>query len=1041
MKLAGRLTGGSAVLLALLLIPSAMAANEQLKRATALFNEQSYVAAQETLLNIDRSSLDARDGAAYDSLLKVLPQAIRGGKQAAQNLGDADTAYAERRWNDADGLYARVISNEFATPAARDLASAQRQRIAQMAELSEAAKPTGPVAVDSAYSSPPARPTPTPSQGDQPRLVQDESGTVVVETITIQSGTTQSTPAQSQTQQPVAPQPTAPAQQPAAVETVATAQPAMAPSSMPPAPPRRRTLIDDLRSRDSLLWQRAVAKMNEAAKQAGEAVAVDRFDDARRLAESALQVIEANRAYAEPASRYEAARAVALDLQKSVKQAQAEYDLAHAAEQRDEIAHQIENRRRSQDKQRQEKIEQLFNTARQLEEERRFSEAAEAMQTVLALDPSSADADFWLDQYLDLASLQAQKRVDRDIDRQTRLTLQQADESRIPWGHDILYPKNWMELVTRRAGIEDTVGPGEDFELNRILDTTQAEISFEERPFDQVVDFLTELNELNIAVDWEDLERAGIDRDKPVSLRLKNISLRTVLTEILSQVGGDTPVTFAIGEGLLRVATKEKLDRDKYTLVYDIRDLIVNIPRFADAPLLNAGNAGEGDWKVGGPGSDRNSLFGSDATRSGSHARAANPSQRIVSEIMDVMRQTIEPDSWRESGGGDGALRELNGQLIVYNTSEAHQQTRALLDQLRDARALMINVESRFLVVSSNFLEEIGVDLDFVFNSGSAAFDPAFNSQGQAIIDPFTGAQAMIPRQNSLAGVIPAIPPFGSAMPSTTPVQPYGHAGFVPTGTGVSPHLNNMTPIIAQQSSLSLADPRFMNTGIPGSLATQALAPALNIAGSFLDNLQVDFLIRATQANRRSSIVQAPRLMMFNGQRAYVAITRSRQYVSSVTPSVAEGAVGVQPVQAAALSGTTLDVEGTISADRKYVTITIRTDRAGEPAFQQFEVQRASGNSPGIFIMLPDQEQTSIRTTVSVPDGGTVLLGGLKQVGEVEIEVGVPILSKIPILKRAFTNTTEVKDTQTLLILLKAKILIQKEAEDEAFPTLTSIRS
>ena len=101
-------------------------------------------------------------------------------------------------------------------------------------------------------------------------------------------------------------------------------------------------------------------------------------------------------------------------------------------------------------------------------------------------------------------------------------------------------------------------------------------------------------------------------------------------------------------------------------------------------------------------------------------------------------------------------------------------------------------------------------------------------------------------------------------------------------------------------------------------------------------------------------------------------------------------------------------------------------------------MQRASGNSPGIFILLTDQETRTIRTTVSVPDGGTVLLGGLKQVGEVEIEAGVPILSKIPILKRAFTNTTKIKDAQTLLILLKAKILIQKEAEEEAFPTLLS---
>lgn len=74
--------------------------------------------------------------------------------------------------------------------------------------------------------------------------------------------------------------------------------------------------------------------------------------------------------------------------------------------------------------------------------------------------------------------------------------------------------------------------------------------------------------------------------------------------------------------------------------------------------------------------------------------------------------------------------------------------------------------------------------------------------------------------------------------------------------------------------------------------------------------------------------------MMFNGQRANVVINRTRSYVSSVTANVAEGAVGVQPIVAAIASGTVLDVEGTISADRKYVTLTVRTSLAQEPAFE-----------------------------------------------------------------------------------------------------------
>jgi general secretion pathway protein D len=119
------------------------------------------------------------------------------------------------------------------------------------------------------------------------------------------------------------------------------------------------------------------------------------------------------------------------------------------------------------------------------------------------------------------------------------------------------------------------------------------------------------------------------------------------------------------------------------------------------------------------------------------------------------------------------------------------------------------------------------------------------------------------------------------------------------------------------------------------------------------------------------------------------------------------------------------------------VTLTLSVQQRDEPTLEKFEVQRASGNSPGAFIMLRDQAFAILQTTVSIPDGGTVLLGGLKQVGEIEVEAGVPILSKIPVLKRAFTNQTTVKDTRTLLILVKSKIIIQKEVEDEAFPTFT----
>ena len=79
---------------------------------------------------------------------------------------------------------------------------------------------------------------------------------------------------------------------------------------------------------------------------------------------------------------------------------------------------------------------------------------------------------------------------------------------------------------------------------------------------------------------------------------------------------------------------------------------------------------------------------------------------------------------------------------------------------------------------------------------------------------------------------------------------------------------------------------------------------------------------------------------------------------------------------------------------------------------------------------------TELATTVSVPDRGTLMLGGQRLVGEIEIEAGVPVLSKIPYLNRIFTNRTKTKDERTLLILIKPTIIIQTEEEDLNFPGL-----
>ena len=72
---------------------------------------------------------------------------------------------------------------------------------------------------------------------------------------------------------------------------------------------------------------------------------------------------------------------------------------------------------------------------------------------------------------------------------------------------------------------------------------------------------------------------------------------------------------------------------------------------------------------------------------------------------------------------------------------------------------------------------------------------------------------------------------------------------------------------------------------------------------------------------------------------------------------------------------------------------------------------------------------TTVSTTVSVPDGGTVLLGGIKRLSEGRTERGVPMLSKMPYINRLFKNVGIGRETQSLMMMVTPRIIIQEEEE------------
>ena len=51
--------------------------------------------------------------------------------------------------------------------------------------------------------------------------------------------------------------------------------------------------------------------------------------------------------------------------------------------------------------------------------------------------------------------------------------------------------------------------------------------------------------------------------------------------------------------------------------------------------------------------------------------------------------------------------------MVVSQTQEVHEQIADLLQQLRRLQDLQVTIEVRFIKLSDNFFERIGVDFDF----------------------------------------------------------------------------------------------------------------------------------------------------------------------------------------------------------------------------------------------------------------------------------------------------------------------------------------
>jgi len=82
-----------------------------------------------------------------------------------------------------------------------------------------------------------------------------------------------------------------------------------------------------------------------------------------------------------------------------------------------------------------------------------------------------------------------------------------------------------------------------------------------------------------------------------------------------------------------------------------------------------------------------------------------------------------------------------------------------------------------------------------------------------------------------------------------------------------------------------------------------------------------------------------------------------------------------------------------------------------------------------VTLQLPQLEVSRVRTTVSMPDEGTLLLGGLKFYSKDVRESGMPFFNNIPVLSFLLTRKGNYVNRRNLLVLITARIVPLEELE------------
>lgn len=659
------------------------------------------------------------------------------------------------------------------------------------------------------------------------------------------------------------------------------------------------------------------------------------------------------------------------------KKTQAERDSLDKAKQASEA--ELARMEREQQIRSEERVARLLEQANLRFQAGDYADSMNHLDQALVLDPTNPSA-LALRDLCDRARHNMAVETNRERFRtEWNATFMELQHGNVPQTETVIFdPKRW-QVVSARAPATYTqpsdLDTPENQAVAKILETTVLEHNFASATVQDWANYYSQLTKVTFFVTSEVREMSA-DTTTLTEFRLPRRSVADALKAIQSQTG----VAFKIRDGIVHLVSPANAIGTLYLANYKVQDLVQGV---VGAPGVNL--------RLPVPGDDEPFFAEVDE----------EPQPSVVDEgrLIDLIKSTIASDKW---DGSPFTINPLGGVLYVRADRDTHEAVDKLIKSLRRHVGIQVDVESRFLRVEDSFLEDVGIDLRGLGNQASQGL-------------PGRGLEKKGDRQNA------GFDDFGPRQQ-----QNAASPGVVGTGTEPGVFFDD-----GQDGDMMARVENLYNTTLGGRNGGLTNAGGLSLQYAFLDDTEVEVVLRAVSKQERSEQIEAPRLLIYNNTRASMHFLRNIAYIRDFEVEIAQAAAVANPVVGTVHDGVALDVRPVVDSDLKFVTMelrpTVMTLQLPIPTFTT-----TLGVGQPISIQLPEVTLQRVRTTVTMPDGGTMMLGGMRLVERQQLKSTVPLIGSLPGLSWLFSRSGTSVQNRKILILIRAKIVLMEELE----PTL-----